>query len=840
MAPARSGVWKFFHAGEKQNSSHYKAYCLGCIESHRPATGSAGNAMDVDSDDEDSAEPLAAQACIAVGQTAHVRGEKKTMATHLIGCPHASAAAKKMAKDVKAGTSTPREDPDDNGPRKRKRVEFERVEKAMQQTQLKVFKGINIPFNESQADAVRTQFCRATTSANLPFRWTIDPEIIKLFLMFRSTATDVMPADKIISGRLLDEEAAKVDAEIVRAVKGRYATVSSDGWKDKYSVTGVDITVDGKSYLIDLIHTRGKKKDGESMCKAFCEHIDKAEKETGCIAVSYVCDNDGGSQYGRKLLVILQAWLLAFACCAHQGQLILVDYFRENKRALAIAEDATDAIGWINSHERVRDVFEDVQATQNSGSVLAYLVANLTRWTTHSIAFNRLIQLKNPTRQAVILHRDAIIAAQVGAEKNKKKRKKMEDEANKFCDLFDSASFWKDLQTIADDIEPICYITNINQGEKTRADQVLLGFAGVYLHFKKHPDRAVATGMMKRIEKRWAAMDQAVFIMAMVLNPYERVSRFGDQAGVSVFTLRTVLIELYRRVKSRPPPGPLTLEQQAKLDDEKQAKESEVSQAFLRYMGIVGVFASFDETQEDFIKLHGNSPITVWEVMLAHPDIRELADFAILILGLAMNQGGNERDFSDFKIKRTRLRNRLTFEKTGKMSKVGASIRREHLTAGFVKLREGRKNHDESRVAELIAVPQYADILENDDDEADTEAAERVSSRLVNSGAAWRKVYTSWAVEARVAEMETAELERNLADEGPAQSVPEPPGPTRAGQWLPRPFSRLFGGAIPQPPTRAPRKAFTRQQLLMELLAAEHSDEEPDDGELEGSGDDYD
>ncbi|KAJ6605031.1 hypothetical protein B0H10DRAFT_2077292 [Mycena sp. CBHHK59/15] len=29
-------------------------------------------------------------------------------------------------------------------------------------------------------------------------------------------------------------------------------------------------------------------------------------------------------------------------------------------------------------------------------------------------------------------------------------------------------------------------------------------------------------------------------------------------------------------------------------------------------------------------------------------------------------------------------------------------------------------------------------------------------------------------------------------------------------------------------------------QLLMQLLGAEHSDEEPDDGELEGSGDDYD
>jgi hypothetical protein len=60
--------------------------------------------------------------------------------------------------------------------------------------------------------------------------------------------------------------------------------------------------------------------------------------------------------------------------------------------------------------------------------------------------------------------------------------------------------------------------------------------------------------------------------------------------------------------------------------------------------------------------------------MLNHADICELADFAILILGISVNQGGNERDFSDWKIKRTRLRNRLSFEKTGKMSKVSSSF----------------------------------------------------------------------------------------------------------------------------------------------------------------------
>jgi hypothetical protein len=72
-----------------------------------------------------------------------------------------------------------------------------------------------------------------------------------------------------------------------------------------------------------------------------------------------------------------------------------------------------------------------------------------------------------------------------------------------------------------------------------------------------------------------------------------------------------------------------------------------------------------------------------------------------------------------------------------------------------------------------------------------------------------------------------------------ARTVLQPPAPERCARWLPCPLSRLFGGKIPQPPERARRQAFSWEELLMQLLAAEHLEEEPDDGELEGSGDDY-
>lgn len=45
MPPNKGLLWKFFYkSGEKQNSSHYKAYCLGCVSHHAP------NEMPLDAD----------------------------------------------------------------------------------------------------------------------------------------------------------------------------------------------------------------------------------------------------------------------------------------------------------------------------------------------------------------------------------------------------------------------------------------------------------------------------------------------------------------------------------------------------------------------------------------------------------------------------------------------------------------------------------------------------------------------------------------------------------------------------------------------------------------------
>ena len=64
-----------------------------------------------------------------------------------------------------------------------------------------------------------------------------------------------------------------------------------------------------------------------------------------------------------------------------------------------------------------------------------------------------------------------------------------------------------------------------------------------------------------------------------------------------------------------------------------------------------------------------HDPIQIWEAFMS-AETQELAEFAIRLLKIVVNQAGCERLFSDLKIKQTDRRNRLGLAKLEKMTKV--------------------------------------------------------------------------------------------------------------------------------------------------------------------------
>ncbi|KAJ6618053.1 hypothetical protein B0H10DRAFT_1947851 [Mycena sp. CBHHK59/15] len=245
---------------------------------------------------------------------------------------------------------------------------------------------------------------------------------------------------------------------------------------------------------------------------------------------------------------------------------------------------------------------------------------------------------------------------------------RLKEDAERFCALIRDQAFWEGLETVLGDLEPICLGTNINQKDSTRLDQVLLTIAGVYLCFAEHPEEEVRVSMLKHLEKCWKDCDQSVFLLALILNPFEKLSCFGPNANLNQIKCRNML-------------------------------------------------------------LMGNTdPIQVWEVLVDSGHLAELARFAVEILTIVANQAGCERTFSRTKIEQSDRHKRLGLAKIDKRTKICADLRAGHAQQGLVKSCEGWKNHKST--ATLLIVPRYRDLHEDQDDEDPTERGRALVSSM--------------------------------------------------------------------------------------------------------------
>ncbi|KAJ6467375.1 ribonuclease H-like domain-containing protein [Mycena sanguinolenta] len=799
--PPATDFWTFFYKGKPKNKCMFHTYCKACVKHHLNNTGATVSDITLGTQGfQDACRAIG----VALSGPLGAKNEAKEYATAQRKELQAKQAKKRAHSELSPGPSDVAEPPT-----KKQQMQVPSDQSTL--TKL-VFRRNDMPFSKDEAEALQKQALRAVVSSGAPLQIFEDPEMKILFGMLRTTAPGIIPTAKVLGGRLLNDAAAEK------------LGLSTDGWKStkKDSVNALCANVEFKSYLLELIEVTALNKDGPSLCEQFAGMIDRVEEKYGCIVIYFTTDADGGSKKGRILLGKKRPWLILPSCWAHQFQLILGDYFKENDIAALIAEDATALISWINNHGKVRKILDDSQATisqdRNAGKIiiLAYLVANLTRWTTHFVAFVRLFTLRTVLQLAVLQKRSAIIAVQVGTATSTEAQR-LSDEASRFCALIEDMAFWSGLETILGDLEPICLGTNINQKDSTRLDQVLLTIAGIFLRFADHPEPNVKTKMLVRLERRWKDCDQPAFLLALILNPFERLSCFGPNANLNQFKCRNLLILLYRRVNSRP--------DNEDTPETRTVKEKEVSKAFMQYLSGTGDFADFNQTE--WTELYNNQdPIAVWQAFENSKHLTELCEFAITILHIVANQAGCERTFSRTKIEQADRRNRLGLEK------VKAQIRAEHQLQGLYKRREGRKNH--KSIETLLSVPRYRDLLEDQDDEDPSERGHA----LVASPETWRTQLAKWIGDARAAEDADDSVDANSNSEASDDDDITPRIPNRLPAWKPMTLQVLFGGAEKPRGRRMSAQMMDEEERLMQALADAEEDAIPDDGAIEINSDD--
>ncbi|KAJ6599551.1 hypothetical protein B0H10DRAFT_2231203 [Mycena sp. CBHHK59/15] len=99
-------------------------------------------------------------------------------------------------------------------------------------------------------------------------------------------------------------------------------------------------------------------------------------------------------------------------------------------------------------------------------------------------------------------------------------------------------------------------------------------------------------------------------------------------------------------------------------------KEREVSKAVLQYSSGTGEFSDWAADREEWEDIYDNAdPILVWDSWKGTRELRELAEFAIVLLQIVANQAGCERTFSKVKVQQTDHRNRLKLDKIDQATK---------------------------------------------------------------------------------------------------------------------------------------------------------------------------
>lgn len=107
-------------------------------------------------------------------------------------------------------------------------------------------------------------------------------------------------------------------------------------------------------------------------------------------------------------------------CYAHQINLVVLDLFKGSPEARLIEAQMRIIINWFNNHSQARDLLLERQ----DGKGLVLIRPIVTRWTSHSAAATRLIQL-SVSVQSLILEKKEELLSGIGANKSSQETAKV-------------------------------------------------------------------------------------------------------------------------------------------------------------------------------------------------------------------------------------------------------------------------------------------------------------------------------------------------------------------------------------------------------------------------------
>lgn len=183
--------------------------------------------------------------------------------------------------------------------------------------------------------------------------------------------------------------------------------------------------------------------------------------------------------------------------------------------------------------------------------------------------------------------------------------------------------------------------------------------------------------MKRSLERRWSAADQLLFILALFFNPRYRSDLFTVEkfSGVSLLNM---VASAYKRF--------------FRTDTDPSLSDFEFRECFLQYFQNKGAWSDASMGMEGHIcaaeynKTHLDL-LQVWGLMgVGESNVGRSGwiKLAIRVLSFIANSASNESIFSIFGITQTKLRNRLSPQKTHKLTVVRQHRHRMYKSAGLI------------------------------------------------------------------------------------------------------------------------------------------------------------
>ncbi|KAG8721321.1 hypothetical protein FRC08_014059 [Ceratobasidium sp. 394] len=221
----------------------------------------------------------------------------------------------------------------------------------------------------------------------------------------------------------------------------------NDGWKNvsKRAPLAYMINVDYTAYTVGIEDISTLPKTADNHLKIVKAAIAYCEEELGTKVVGWVSDAGGESRAMRVRLHPERPDLLLFDCWVHQIQLILADILKLRSELVKSAIKA-------------------------GGRAHTYSLPNITRWTSHYLSAEGLLEDRGPLQATVALHRDEL--KHIGS--------RHPECTQHVLSTVEPPEFWDKLAKLTTYIRPLAIALNIAQASDTRLDHILISLGNLF------------------------------------------------------------------------------------------------------------------------------------------------------------------------------------------------------------------------------------------------------------------------------------------------------------------------------------------------------------------------